>query len=70
MIAAIFAIGYGVDERLFVIIIAGTAGNLSDSVFGATLERRNLLNNDWVNFFSTLFAAGVAILFSLIFKQF
>lgn len=70
LIAAIFAIGYGFDVRFFLIIISGTAGNLSDSVFGATLERRNLLNNDWVNFFSTLFAAGVAILFGLIFKQF
>lgn len=70
LIALIFVIGYGFDMRFFVIVIAGTAGNLSDSVFGATLERRKLLNNDWVNFFSTLFAAGVAILFSLIFKQF
>jgi uncharacterized membrane protein len=33
-----------------------------DSYLGALLERRKLLNNDWVNFFSTLTAAGVALL--------
>jgi uncharacterized membrane protein len=41
-------------------IIAAVAGMIADSFLGALLERRKLLNNDWVNFVSTLIAAGVA----------
>ncbi len=37
----------------------GTLGLLFDSLLGATLERRGLLNNDAVNFLSTLFSAVV-----------
>jgi uncharacterized protein (TIGR00297 family) len=43
-------------------LIAGVIGMIVDSYLGALLERRKLLNNDWVNFFSTLAAAGVALL--------
>lgn len=39
---------------------AGIFGLFFDSVLGATLERRGLLNNDAVNFLSTLSAAVVA----------
>ncbi len=45
-----------------IIVAAGTIGNLSDSVLGATLERRHLLNNDAVNFVSTVVAAGSSLL--------
>ena len=65
-IALIYALGISVDYRIAIIIIAAAAGNFSDSLFGAALERRNLLTNDWVNFLSTLFAAGVALLCNLI----
>ncbi|WP_158797444.1 DUF92 domain-containing protein [Pedobacter sp. L105] len=65
-IALIYALGVKLDYRIIIIVIAAAAGNFSDSLFGATLERRNLLTNDWVNFLSTLFAAGVALLLSLI----
>lgn len=41
-------------------IIAAIIGMLADSVLGASLERRGLLNNDVVNFFSTIVAALVA----------
>jgi uncharacterized protein (TIGR00297 family) len=41
-------------------IIAAIIGMLADSVLGASLERRGLLNNDAVNFFSTIIAALVA----------
>lgn len=35
------------------VVIAGTIGNLSDSVLGATLERRKLLANNAINFANT-----------------
>jgi uncharacterized protein (TIGR00297 family) len=43
------------------ILIAGTAGNLSDSVLGASLENKGVLSNDAVNFLNTL-TASVTIL--------
>jgi uncharacterized protein (TIGR00297 family) len=42
--------------------VAAVAGTIADSFLGASLERRHLLNNDLVNFLSTLVAAGVAAL--------
>jgi uncharacterized protein (TIGR00297 family) len=60
IIALIYAIGFGWDIRVLFIIIAGTLGNLSDSVLGALLERKHYLNNDAVNFLNTLIAALVA----------
>jgi uncharacterized protein (TIGR00297 family) len=44
-------------SSLLIITVAGTIGNYSDSVLGATLERKGKLNNDAVNFLSTLIAA-------------
>lgn len=67
MIAAIYVIAANASYRmLLLIVIAGASGNFIDSVFGASLERRKLLNNDGVNFCSTLFAAGVALLLAII----
>ncbi|MBD1392153.1 DUF92 domain-containing protein [Mucilaginibacter glaciei] len=59
--SAIIAVTYSIIFRwnltcLF-IIIAGTIGNLSDSVLGATLERKGHLNNNAVNFLNTAIAA-------------
>ena len=45
---------------LGVSVAAAIAGMLADSFLGAWLERRQLLNNDAVNFLSTLAAAGMA----------
>ena len=36
-------------------------GFLADSLLGATLERRGLIGNDWVNFFSTAVTGAVAL---------
>ena len=46
---------------LVVALIAATAGMFFDSFLGATLERSHALNNDQVNFSSTLFAAALAV---------
>ena len=43
-------------------LVAGVCGLFFDSLLGATLERRGWLGNDLVNFSSTVFAAGVAVL--------
>ncbi len=64
LIGLVYAIGFGWKTSLFVIIvIAGTVGNLSDSLLGAAFERKKLLNNDAVNFINTLIAALAAFLF-------
>jgi uncharacterized protein (TIGR00297 family) len=41
--------------------LAGIIGLFFDSLLGATVERRGWLGNDLVNFFSTVFAVGVAL---------
>lgn len=42
IISVIYAVGFGWDRGVLIIIIAGTTGNLSDSFLGATLERKAL----------------------------
>ncbi|HEY3926753.1 MAG TPA: DUF92 domain-containing protein [Candidatus Koribacter sp.] len=42
----------------------GVSGMIFDSVLGATLERRGLLDNNGVNFLGTIFAADLALLIS------
>lgn len=41
------------------LLVAGLAGNLLDSLLGATLERRGVLNNEGVNFINTLGGAAL-----------
>ncbi len=48
-------------HQLGIPILAGVIGMIADSYMGAILERRKLLNNDWVNLLGTLAAAAVAI---------
>jgi len=56
----VWAVGGGVAS--FFISCAGAVfGLLFDSLLGATLERRGLLNNDAVNFLSTASAAAFAL---------
>jgi uncharacterized protein (TIGR00297 family) len=56
VIGLIYAAGHGIGKGLLVIVVAGTIGNLTDSFLGATLERKQYINNDWVNFMNTVFA--------------
>jgi uncharacterized protein (TIGR00297 family) len=65
IIAAVYAFSFGWNSNFWWIVIAGTIGNLADSVLGATLERKHYLGNNAVNFLNTVIAAVVAMLLSL-----
>ena len=66
LIAAVYALGFGWGVNVLLIVIAGTIGNLSDSLLGATLERKHYISNDAVNFLNTLIAAITAwLLYSM-----
>lgn len=60
LVAGIYGLAAGWGPWLGWLLVAGTAGNLVDSVLGATLERRGLLSNNWVNTLNTLTGAGTA----------
>lgn len=55
-----------ISGNFWIVMIAGFIGNYIDSVLGATLERKGILNNNMVNFLNTLTGALVTtILFIL-----
>ena len=64
IIALIYSIGFGWSLALLWILIGGTVGNIADSVLGATLQRRHILNNNGVNLLNTVVAALFALLLS------
>ena len=73
LIAAIYTIGSLLKETVQlinytfpIILFAGMAGNVMDSIFGATLERKKILKNDGVNFITTLIAGVIAGLLYLL----
>lgn len=63
LVSMITSIGYGWGPYMLWIVIAGTVGNLTDSLLGAALERKGLLPNDVVNFTNTL--VGALVMFIL-----
>jgi uncharacterized protein (TIGR00297 family) len=67
--ALIVLLGYGLNLmrgwNIVVVLLAAVAGNLADSVLGATLERRGLVTNAVVNFAGTGFAGTLALGFAL-----
>lgn len=62
LIAAIYSYSFGWNIFTVIIIIAGTAGNILDSILGATVERKGFISNNAVNFLNTLFAGVLAAL--------
>ena len=62
LIGGIYALGWGWGWSVIWILLAGTIGNLVDSILGGSLERSGYLKNDAVNFLNTLVAALVALL--------
>ncbi|QIX60301.1 DUF92 domain-containing protein [Hymenobacter sp. BT18] len=58
VLAAIYCLAAGYGPWLWWLPVAGTVGNLTDSVLGATLERRGILSNNVVNLLNTLAGAG------------
>jgi uncharacterized protein (TIGR00297 family) len=62
IVAAVGAWALGGGSAMFWISCAGGVfGLFFDSLLGATLERRGWLNNDGVNFLSTVSAAAIAL---------
>ncbi|HWK05803.1 MAG TPA: DUF92 domain-containing protein [Puia sp.] len=58
LIAFIFAAGFGWNGRVVMIIaLAGTVGNITDSLLGATMERKHWIGNNAVNFLNTAVGA-------------
>jgi uncharacterized protein (TIGR00297 family) len=54
VIAFIYSLGIG--RTFWLIILAGTIGNLADSILGARFERKGMIGNNTVNFLNTLIA--------------
>jgi uncharacterized protein (TIGR00297 family) len=61
LIAAIYTAAYGYSVLAWWIVLAGFAGNMADSLLGASLERKGWLKNDQVNLLNTLIAAVVGL---------
>lgn len=61
-IACVYSLAFGWNGTFLNILIAGTIGNLTDSVLGATLERKGYINNNEVNFLNTFTAVITACL--------
>lgn len=54
-------VGFLPRKWLAISILAAALGMFGDSLLGATMEKKATLDNNWVNFLSTLLAAVVAM---------
>jgi uncharacterized protein (TIGR00297 family) len=64
IIAMIVSIAGADTINFILIVLAGTVGNLFDSVLGASLERKKVVGNNLVNFLNTVVA--VAVMYALL----
>ncbi len=62
IIAVVYIIFTGRQTDFWLIILAGTIGNLSDSILGASWERRGLIGNNAINFLNTAVSALAILL--------
>ncbi|PJJ61070.1 DUF92 domain-containing protein [Hymenobacter chitinivorans] len=62
LIAVLYCLGVGWSRDFVWLLVAGTAGNLADSLLGATVERRAYLSNNAVNTLNTAVGALTAAL--------
>jgi len=65
LIALTYMFGFSFSSWGWIIVIAGAIGNLFDSILGATLERRQLIGNNMVNFLNTCMGAAICLLLQL-----
>ncbi|MBL7718421.1 MAG: DUF92 domain-containing protein [Flavipsychrobacter sp.] len=63
VIATLFILGSGAGFLPALgVVVAGTLGNLADSLLGASWERSGIVGNNVVNFLNTTVAAAVALI--------
>ncbi|HZX59247.1 MAG TPA: DUF92 domain-containing protein, partial [Mucilaginibacter sp.] len=67
IIAFIYCLNVG--RTFWLIVLAGTIGNLADSVLGAKYERKGKIGNNTVNFLNTLIAALATWLCLILFRR-
>ncbi|MBO2011573.1 DUF92 domain-containing protein [Hymenobacter negativus] len=60
LLAAVHCLSHGWGPAFWWLLVAGTVGNLTDSVIGATLERQQYVSNNTVNLLNTLVGALAA----------
>jgi uncharacterized protein (TIGR00297 family) len=65
VVALAFSLGLCGKGGAAIALAAAVAGNLLDSVLGATIERRGLVTNGIVNFAGSSFAGGLALAIAL-----
>jgi len=53
---------------ILIIIVSGFVGNISDSILGATLQQRGILNNHSVNFIATLIGSIISLILLAVFS--
>lgn len=68
LIALVYGFMHSFGWQFTGIVLAGFIGNLADSFLGAALQRKGLLNNNWVNVLNTFVAAVSMILLTIAFS--